>query len=209
MNEHLDYFVKKMGPAIQRIDVPHPTIEKYRGHFPDPLLEFWDQYGWSGYGEGIFWTVNPAEYDDLVHHWLEESGIANSETIHVIARSAFGDLYLWQSQTGSSLSIDAIYSRYSLVAKPQLTNTQQDSKVKAFFLTRERDTDDFDDLFVTAQKILGTLQPNEMYGFVPAIALGGPGTLNTLQKVKTIEHLTFLSQLSPLTDWGFPEIEDL
>jgi hypothetical protein len=47
-----------------------------------------------------------------------------------------------------------------------------------------------------------------MYGFVPAIALGGPGTLNTLQKVKTIEHLTFLSQLSPLTDWGFPDLND-
>ncbi|NAS90735.1 glutamyl-tRNA amidotransferase, partial [Pseudomonas syringae pv. actinidiae] len=25
-------------------------------------------------------------------------------------------------------------------------------------------------------------------------------------KVKTIEHLTFLSQLSPLQDWGFPDV---
>ncbi|NAT07001.1 glutamyl-tRNA amidotransferase, partial [Pseudomonas syringae pv. actinidiae] len=23
---------------------------------------------------------------------------------------------------------------------------------------------------------------------------------------KTIEHLTFLSQLSPLQDWGFPDV---
>ncbi|RMP31864.1 GAD-like domain protein [Pseudomonas coronafaciens pv. atropurpurea] len=45
-----------------------------------------------------------------------------------------------------------------------------------------------------------------MYGFVPALALGGPMELENLQKVKTIEHLTFLSQLSPLQDWGFPDV---
>ncbi|EPM79175.1 T6SS immunity protein Tdi1 domain-containing protein, partial [Pseudomonas syringae] len=46
----------------------------------------------------------------------------------------------------------------------------------------------------------------EMYGFVPALVLGGPMELKNLQKVKTIEHLTFLSQLSPLQDWGFPDV---
>jgi len=208
MNDYLSLFFKKMGPEIGRREVPASSIEKYKNQLPDLLLEFWKANGWSGYGDGIFWTVNPAEYESIVQTWLDESGILDPDTYHVVARSAFGDLYLWQSQTGSSLSIDAIYSRYSLVAKPPLTNTQLDTKVKAFFLTRERDTDDFDDLFVSAQKTLGTLQPDEMYGFVPAVALGGPGSLNTLEKVKTLEHLTFLSQLNPLTDWGFPDLND-
>ncbi|EGH08166.1 hypothetical protein PSYMP_05689, partial [Pseudomonas amygdali pv. morsprunorum str. M302280] len=53
---------------------------------------------------------------------------------------------------------------------------------------------------------LGPLKSDEMYGFVPALALGGPMELEKLQKVKTIEHLTFLSQLSPLQDWGFPDV---
>jgi hypothetical protein len=48
-----------------------------------------------------------------------------------------------------------------------------------------------------------------MYGFVPALALGGPADLKHLRKVKTIEHLTFLSQLAPLTDWGFPDLDSL
>ncbi|RMM82688.1 T6SS immunity protein Tdi1 domain-containing protein, partial [Pseudomonas savastanoi] len=55
-------------------------------------------------------------------------------------------------------------------------------------------------------KNLGQLQSDEMYGFVPALALGGPVELKNLQKVKTTEHLMFLSQLSPLQDWGFPDV---
>ncbi|MNJ79554.1 hypothetical protein D3C77_776150 [compost metagenome] len=62
-----------------------------------------------------------------------------------------------------------------------------------------------DGLFKSALKKLGQLKSDEMYGFVPALALGGAMELKNLQKVKTIEHLEFLSQLSPLQDWAFPE----
>jgi hypothetical protein len=37
-----------------------------------------------------------------------------------------------------------------------------------------------------------------MYGFVPALALGGALTLANLQKVKAVEHLVILAQLAPL-----------
>ncbi|RMU47703.1 hypothetical protein ALP27_05220 [Pseudomonas savastanoi pv. glycinea] len=65
---------------------------------------------------------------------------------------------------------------------------------------------DLDSFFEPALKNLGQLQSDEMYGFVPALALGGPVELKNLQKVKTTEHLMFLSQLSPLQDWGFPDV---
>lgn len=76
-------------------------------------------------------------------------------------------------------------------------------------MTQSREANDLDDLFEKALRTLGPLQVDEMYGFVPALALGGPADLTHLQKVKTIEHLTFLSQLAPLTDWGFPDIDSL
>jgi len=37
-----------------------------------------------------------------------------------------------------------------------------------------------------------------MYGFVPALALGGALTLSNLRKVKAVEHLVILAQLAPL-----------
>ena len=74
-----------------------------------------------------------------------------------------------------------------------------------FFSSLEAEYNDFYGLFRPALENLGKLRSDEMYGFVPALALGGAMELKNLQKVKTIEHLEFLSQLSPLQDWGFPE----
>jgi hypothetical protein len=61
-------------------------------------------------------------------------------------------------------------------------------------------------LFKPAVEKLGELKADEMYGLVPALALGGSIDLEHVEKVKTIEYLEFLSQLSPLTDWDFPKI---
>ncbi len=41
---------------------------------------------------------------------------------------------------------------------------------------------DLDDLFKPALKSLGPLKSDEMYGFVPALALGGQMELKNLQK---------------------------
>jgi len=207
MDEYFECFLQHMGPETDRREVPASTTKKYRGILPELMLSHWENYGWSGYANGIFWTVNPAEYDAVVGPWLEQSGIANPDSYHVVARGAFGDLYLWQSVTGSKLTLDVNYHRF-LLTSLKLSPSRADARVRSFFVSKNRTSNDFNGLFSKALNKLGPLQPDEMYGFVPAIALGGPGTLNTLQKVKTIEHLTFLSQLSPLTDWGLPDLND-
>ncbi|WP_426342889.1 T6SS immunity protein Tdi1 domain-containing protein [Pseudoduganella sp. S-14] len=37
-----------------------------------------------------------------------------------------------------------------------------------------------------------------MYGFSPALALGGASMLKNLRNVKAVEHLILLAQLAPL-----------
>ena len=81
-----------------------------------------------------------------------------------------------------------------------------DLGIRAFFSTKSPKTNGFEELFPPALETLGLLKTDEMYGFVPALALGGPMELKNLQRVKLIEHLEFLSQLSPLQDWGFPDV---
>ena len=77
---------------------------------------------------------------------------------------------------------------------------------KAFFSTQNKQPFDFEDLFAPALKTLGRLKPDEMYGFVPALALGGPSTLEHLQKVKAVEHLMLLAQLEPLRVMDSPTL---
>jgi len=207
--DYYECFFEDMGALYCRREVPKSSIEKYKNTFPPLLLSHWENYGWTGYGDGIFWTVDPSEFSPFIQAWAMDSGIEHATSFHVIARSAFGNLYLWQESTGNRLSINSKYARYTLGAENQMPADKLDISVQSFFISKSREGSDFDDMFNSALKTLGPLQPDEMYGFVPALALGGPADLKHLQKVKTIEHLTFLSQLTPLTDWGFPDLGSL
>lgn len=67
-----------------------------------------------------------------------------------------------------------------------------------FSVAENAEKNDFAELFAPALNQLGPLGNDEMYGFVPALALGAPSDLQHLQKVKAVEHLVFLAQLAPL-----------
>ncbi|MDR0673172.1 MAG: DUF1851 domain-containing protein [Zoogloeaceae bacterium] len=50
--------------------------------------------------------------------------------------------------------------------------------------------------FESAFKKLGPLQPNEIYGFVPMLPMGGVRDLEHLQKVDAFAHLSILRQVT-------------
>ncbi len=63
MDEDFAYLLEKMGPAIDRREALASSIERYRGKLPDQLLAYWQEHGWSGYADGLFWAVDPQEYE--------------------------------------------------------------------------------------------------------------------------------------------------
>ncbi|RMV74283.1 GAD-like domain protein [Pseudomonas coronafaciens pv. atropurpurea] len=203
MDEHYAFFLKKFGPAVKRQLVPATSIDRYTKKLPEQLLKYWEDFGWCGYAEGLFWTVNPQDYESLLNTWFSGIESFKSDNYHVIARSAFGELYVWGEKSGYSLSITSYMSRYS-TRNSTFTGSKSDLGVKVFFLSMNPEVINVADLFEPALEKLGELDSDEMYGFVPAIALGGSMELKNLQKVKVFEHLDLLSQLSPLQDWGFP-----
>jgi hypothetical protein len=204
MNEEFSVFMEALGGPIDHRAVPPSSIERYRGKLPDLLLKYWDEHGWCGYGQGIFWMVNPQDYEGVVASWLEGTELEKLDTYHVIARSAFGDLYLWGEKTGASLDITSHLSRY-LTHTSMYTGEQMDKGLQAFLLSIDEEGNDYGELFIPAKAKLGTLKYDEMYGFVPALILGGPATLEHLEKVKAVEHLIFLSQVSELEPYSMSD----
>jgi hypothetical protein len=198
-------FIEKFGAPIDRQEVPASSIERYRGKLPKLLLEYWAEHGWCGYGDGIFWIVNPQEYDGVVSSWIEGTKYGERDTYHLIARSAFGDLYLWGEKTGFSLKITSVLSR-CVLHNFELKTEEMDRELQGFLLSREVDTNDYGEMFKPAKKKLGMLRHDEMYGFVPALMLGGPDTLDHLEKVKAVEHLTLLSQIAELQPYSFSDL---
>ncbi|MFY1667274.1 GAD-like domain-containing protein [Pseudomonas sp. Pseu.R1] len=207
MDEYFQIFLNDLGALFEHNSVPHSSVKKYRHTLPKQLISHWIKHGWSGYGDGIFWVTDPDEYQKVVCEWLEESKVPSADSYHVVARGAFGDLYLWQEHTGHILKITAFLARYHI--RTNVPGSDLDEEIQSFFALMSRESNDFDDMFEKALKKLGPLKSDEIYGFVPAMALGGPGKFEHLQKVKIIEHIAFLSQLSPLTDWGFPDFETI
>lgn len=204
MDEAFSVFIEEVGEPTHRQEVPASTIERYKGKLPDKLLQYWMEHGWCGYGDGMFWTVNPQEYEGVVASMLDSANLQTYDRFHLIARGAFGDLYLFGEKTGFSLKIAPHIGRY-IGRKSKATASDMDRLVQNFFACRDLDSNDFDDMFEPAKKNLGTLSPDEMYGFVPALVFGGSIQLDNIQKLKAIEHLVLLSQLCTIEPYSFSD----
>ncbi|WDY56095.1 GAD-like domain-containing protein [Pseudomonas sp. PSKL.D1] len=202
MDEAFALFLETMDGPLCRQEVPPSSIERYKGKLPAQLLAYWQEHGWCGYADGLFWTVNPQEYEGVVEAWIGGTPLGSRDTYHLIARSAFGDLYLFGEQTGFSLKIVGYLGCY-VGSNRKVVN--MDRHVQNFFVMRDREADDFDDLFEPVKKKLGGLRYDEVYAFVPAMTLGGSGGLESAEKVKAMEHLVLLSQISALKPYSFSD----
>ena len=213
MDEDFEFFLEKFGPTIDRVDPSDEQIARYRNRLPDQLLDYWKEFGWCGYADGLYWTVNPEDYIPARDAWLDGSEYAEVDRYHVIARTAFGDLFLWGEQTGPCLEIVPIHGWYvpSDVHLQDMLNGKANTVVRHFFSMTKKQFINLHDinekpLFDRALKKLGPVSRDEMYGFVPATALGGPAKLDRLQKLSIIEHLVFLAQVSEPYTLPMPDV---
>jgi hypothetical protein len=181
---HFQEFERQFGPATNCERVDDGTITKYAESLPNALLEHWRDAGWCAYGGGLLWVTNPAEFEDPIEEWVE----ASDNKPVVFLRTAFAHLYFWQD--GYVHSLDVLRGGLSQVTKDVarifdlLCNPQMQEKI----LRRT--------LFEEAKKRLGPPDRHECYAFEPALALGGPGTVETINRVSIREHLSILAQLN-------------
>jgi hypothetical protein len=201
MDEDFEYFLEKLSPQASRLDVPKSSFNKYRGKLPDKLLEYWQERGWGGYANGLFTIVNPEEYEPVLDAWIGETPYMDKDAYHIIARSAFGKLYFWGERSGRTLMIDTVYSlafpkeNFQFLEKKDLELFMQ-----CFFSGQDKESNDFENLFEPAIKKYRSLDYDEMFGFVPALAMGGKPELKFIEPVKAVEHLVMLAQMEPLKE---------
>lgn len=215
-DEHFEMFVEQFGEATTKQPIPSASIEAWRTKVPAALLEYWKDEGWSGYANGLFWIVNPEDYEDIVDEWLDGTPLKKADRFYVIARTAFGKLYLWGEKSGGSVKIvpydNAIYCLPRDLAR---TLKNPNLAMRAVFSGRERleaDTKGVDKqpLFEQALAKLGPLGPDDMYGFEPALVAGGTADIKHLRIANIKDHLGMLRQLAaPIFPLGSLDIEKL
>ncbi|EIK47034.1 GAD-like domain-containing protein [Cellvibrio sp. BR] len=204
MDEYFDEFLNGEGfsPIIDSIKTEQYLIDMFAEKLPNRLLGYWREYGFSGFGEGLMWLVNPTDYDDIIKKYFAKTLLFERENFYVIARTAFGELYVFGDK---SKDLTIINPHLNNILPGTLDKFSQDRKkierrMGIFFMTLDKKILDYKDksnkaLFQRCLKKYGMLEHDEMYTFSPALALGGTADINNIKKVKILEQLSMLCDL--------------
>ena len=112
----------------------------------------------------------------------------------------------WQppgENTGNSLSITSSHGFLIPNDKTNFIKSEggsQDILVKSFFCGIDKNLLDIEDtedrpIFDKAVALLGELKPGEIYGFSPALIMGGEPDIEHLERVNAVAHLHILAAL--------------
>lgn len=186
-------FIKWMGEGKFYENVKDEVLEKYKGKFmingetTDIIHHIWKKYGLRSYKNGLFWLVNPDEYNDLAKQFPDVSKDAI-----VFARTGVGNLFIMQKGlTGDNIEYLNTHTGKVNLADRGFSNFLR-FNLPADSFWKE---DCYGKIELKANVKYGQMEADECYTFVPALALGGSESITKMEKVKIKENLELLSQL--------------
>lgn len=201
IDEGFDYFLEKFGQPDWQQPVDQATLNYYQGKLPNRLLFYWQQFGFCRFKQGLFWIVNPADYEDELALWLGED-ISKQDSYYVIARSGFGELYVWGEKTGFAFEITPTlgWVRLKQGDAKDIATGLEDRKLELFFAFQQIKYIEMEDnngkpLFDRCIKKFGALEYDEMFGFVPALAISDNASIKNVDKMNIFVHLSLLPDL--------------
>jgi hypothetical protein len=193
-----DDFFTKYSKAMDSKSVPSEIVEKYKNILPEPIIRVWENHGFGGYRKGLFWTINPDEYNGYLEKWIKTKW----NDVVPIMRTAFGDIIVmynidqdddeWED-VGFRV-IDLKHGDEDLV-----TNGLEKFFKRALIRTGMLvDTAQIDlDLFFYGVDNLGLLKADECYGFEPLLLSGGKENEESMTKLNFSLHLDIMTQALP------------
>lgn len=142
--------------------------------------------GWCSYKEQVLWLCDPDDWKPAARAWF-----ADVKDPQVVARTGFGELFVF----------DGVVYWYAMVHEPLVLRTVANHD---WFFSQMLTASDFapqtylPDAVRTARKQAGALEWDEMYTYVPALALGGSESSSKIERVKANEALVMLAGLAPI-----------
>lgn len=191
-DKFFDFFLKKFGQPHDCQIIDDKVVKIYQDIVPPQLISYWHSFGWCGYANGLLWMTNPIEYQDILVSWLKGTSFEKRNDLSVVARSAFGELYVWCKGKGYLMlirPITGVINFYPEDYEKSLSLKEENKIMSYFWGGRKKDFVDYNDensqpLFERALKKLGSLKSDEMYGLKHARMLGGSITLDNLDIMK-------------------------
>lgn len=203
MQDYFDEVIASYGqPAGEPLSPA--TIDKLRGKVPNGLIRCWEKYGLGTVLDGFFQFVDPTRYSGVCEAVFDGDPELDPTRSHIIGLSAFGNLLIWNEKY-HIISIDLVNLKAfgSSLEKNEESNEKNLALIGGLSVVDRPSFDERDSngegLFKPALQKLGRLKPNQIYGFVPMLALGGNRSIDNLKIVSAPEHLLMLAQVGPVS----------
>ena len=187
----IDFY--ELGEPTQSYPVSEQTLDKYRDILPPRLLDIWQQDGFCQFQNGLYYIVNPEDWQDVVDVWLEGTEFAVLGRFYAISRTGFGELKVYHPETGTAIKIHTIKGIISGSIRNLQTAKEKEIGIEVYITKGGWDYADFKigengtPMFKKARKKLGGLEQYEMYAFEPAYRL-----LESMQMLPTLDNLVKL-----------------
>jgi len=192
--------VAKLGEPERARKVPAEEIAVYDGVLPGALLRFWADHGRGSYQEGAFWICDPRPFGPILREIFAGDAEFDAGRMSVVGYTAFGTMLIWdrvRKQVQVSLLTSTVFNvpaEYRI--NGQTEQPFSDDFTIATFIVGMRYFDE--PLFRDALHRLGRLDEGEIYGFVPALQLGGAFVSENIHRMRLLEHASFIVQLEQL-----------
>jgi hypothetical protein len=165
------------------------------------VVEIWERWGWGRYADGFLWFADPQQLEETLDQWLG----GPCEHRVPLGRTGLGDLLYLRDLRDRARAlglkgrardeaydisvVDVRYKRVHVLAT-SVAELEQQLALPAWLDGVLRK-----DLFDAALERLGPPALDEIYGFVPALGLGGAEESSALHRVQADVHLEILFQL--------------
>lgn len=197
-------FWKRAQFAKQTLPVPQERFERFAS-LPSFLLEMWHRVGFGHLANGHLYLTDPLEWQPVVDAWMANGDPGIEDDWVCVARTPFGDLELWGAHHGMALTITQVHGSAIPLSRADEMASDADRSLQVLndWDIAIDDVADFEDaqnrpLFQRCVKRLGVPGAGEMFGFVPALALGGPESLENVEVVDALTHSMLLTELTKL-----------
>lgn len=178
----------EIADFVVHAPVEPEILETFRDRVPSEIVEIWEQYGYGTFGEGFIRVINPAVYGAELG---DRIGKTQGDGIAIpVMVTGLGDLITWEPSLGGLVALLFRKNRGTGLGKPSsfLTLLRLDGA--------EHLEDEFDwGIFPDAVERQGAPAFDESFIFVPLPSLGGPGTVDTLQKRQTLSAIQVMVDL--------------
>ncbi|NLW49030.1 MAG: DUF1851 domain-containing protein [Firmicutes bacterium] len=185
----LQAFIEKHRPGQELQKATQSKLDQYSTRLPVCILELWRDHGFGSYGDGLIRVVDPEIYNETLYTWL---GKKNDKRIP-IALSAFGELFYYRDLGSGQEDVSMLNVHYKSI---DVCTWSLNSYFNEFLVDDQTISDVLrQKLFLEALQKFGPLKTDEIYSFVPALAMGGAAEVEYIQKAMALVHLDLLFQM--------------